>query len=77
MSVSQGKGADLVLNSLGGELLHASWKCVAEFGQLIELGNRDLAEHGKLDLEPFLENRTYACIDYGQVASKRPELVNR
>ncbi|KAF2821460.1 KR domain-containing protein [Ophiobolus disseminans] len=71
-----GQGADLVLNSLAGELLHASWECVAEFGIMIELGNRDLAEYGKLNMEPFLSNRSYACVDFGQVMDKRPKLVN-
>ncbi|KAF2968204.1 hypothetical protein GQX73_g5355 [Xylaria multiplex] len=42
MRETHGKGVDIVLNSLSGNLLHASWQCVAEFGQLIELGKRDL-----------------------------------
>lgn len=33
---------DVELNPLSGELLHASWNCVAEFVKLIELGKRDL-----------------------------------
>lgn len=32
MRVTHGTGIDVVLNSLSGDLLHASWKCVAEFG---------------------------------------------
>ena len=32
MRVTNGAGVDVVLNSLSGDLLHASWKCVAEFG---------------------------------------------
>ena len=42
MCETQGNGVDLVLNSLSGELLHATWKCVAPFGKLIEIGKRDL-----------------------------------
>ena len=77
LRATNGQGADLVLNSLAGELLHASWECVAEFGKMIELGNRDLAEYGKLNMEPFLANRSYACVDYGQIIDKRPQMVNR
>ncbi len=29
---------DLALNSLSGELLHATWRCVAVFGKMIEIG---------------------------------------
>lgn len=75
MSATDGRGADIVLNSLSGELLHASWKCVAEFGKLIELGKRDLVGHGRLDLEPFLANRSYCCVDLANFLDKRPEIV--
>ncbi|KAL4887827.1 polyketide synthase dehydratase-domain-containing protein [Aspergillus ambiguus] len=54
MSETGGWGVDIVLNSLSGELLHASWKCVAEFDKLIELGKRDLVGFGQLNMEPFL-----------------------
>jgi NADPH:quinone reductase-like Zn-dependent oxidoreductase len=70
-----GQGVDIVLNSLSGELLHASWRCVAEFGKLIELGKRDLVGCGKLDLEPFLANRSYCCVDLAHAMKKRPETV--
>ncbi|KAK4498761.1 hypothetical protein PRZ48_009271 [Zasmidium cellare] len=33
-----GKGVDQVLNSLSGDLLHETWKCVAPHGKLIEIG---------------------------------------
>ena len=73
MYETQGRGVDLVLNSLSGELLHASWKCVAEFGKLVELGKRDLVGFGKLDMEPFLANRSYCCVDLVHAMKERPE----
>lgn len=33
MRETAGRGADIVLNSLSGELLHTSWKCVAIRGK--------------------------------------------
>ena len=77
MRETGGRGVDIVLNSLSGELLHASWRCVAEFGKLVELGKRDLVGFGKLDLEPFLANRSYCCVDLAHTMSKRPESVGR
>lgn len=38
MQATKGRGVDVVLNSLSGELLHTTWQCVAEFGKLVELG---------------------------------------
>jgi NADPH:quinone reductase-like Zn-dependent oxidoreductase len=66
------QGVDLVLNSLSGHLLHTSWKCVAPFGMMVELSKRDLLGYGKLDMNPFLENRTYYCFDGMELARKRP-----
>ena len=73
---TQGEGVDIVLNSLSGELLHASWKCVAPFGKMIEIGKRDLMGFGKLDLNPFLANRSYCCVDL-DAFRERPILFQR
>jgi acyl carrier protein len=63
MRETDGRGMDFILNSLSGELLHATWSCVAEFGTLLEIGKRDLIGGGKLDMKPFLANRNYSCVD--------------
>ncbi|KXJ86841.1 KR domain-containing protein [Microdochium bolleyi] len=72
MRATQGRGVDIVLNSLSGELLHASWDCVAEFGTMIEIGKRDLIGHGKLALNPFLLNRSYQCVDLAHLIERKP-----
>ncbi|KAI9157894.1 Highly reducing polyketide synthase gloL [Paramyrothecium foliicola] len=63
MRATGGRGVDLVLNSLSGELLHASWKCVARRGKMIEIGKRDMFERGQLPLEMFRHNRTCVGLD--------------
>lgn len=77
MHKTSGRGVDIVLNSLSGELLHASWTCVAEFGKLVELGKRDLAACGQLDMQPFLANRSYCCVDIAQLIRDKPETMGR
>jgi NADPH:quinone reductase and related Zn-dependent oxidoreductases len=59
MTATNGRGVDLVLNSLSGELLHTSWKCVAPFGAMVEIGKRDMVGRGKLALYSFEDNRTF------------------
>lgn len=71
MRETNGKGADLVLNSLSGELLHAAWHCVAEFGKLVEIGKRDLLGGGRLEMDVFLASRSYSCIYLDQLVEKR------
>lgn len=57
MRETNSEGVDLVLNSLSGDLLHASWNCVAPGGRFIELGKRDFIGRGKLSMDLFEDNR--------------------
>lgn len=68
MRSTHNRGVDLVLNSLSGDLLHASWMCVAEFGTMIEIGKRDFQRRAKLTMEPFEQNRTFIGFDIWQVS---------
>jgi NADPH:quinone reductase-like Zn-dependent oxidoreductase len=77
MRETQGKGVDLALNSLSGELLHATWRCVAEFGTMVEIGKRDLLGKGRLDMDVFLACRTYSCFDLDEFNAKRPEAYKK
>ncbi|KAL6903104.1 polyketide synthase [Trichoderma evansii] len=72
MAATNGRGADLVLNSLSGELLHTSWKCVAPFGKMLEIGKRDFIGRGQLGMEIFESNRSFHGIDMSQMAVERP-----
>ncbi|KAH0434137.1 KR domain-containing protein [Colletotrichum camelliae] len=77
LKATSGRGVDIVLNSLSGELLHASWSCVAEFGRMIEIGKRDFIGNGKLALNPFELNRSYHGVDLGHLIELKPEMGNR
>lgn len=63
MGATNGKGVNLVLNSLSGELLHASWKCVAEGGRMVEIGKRDFLGKARLDMDLFEGNRSFFGVD--------------
>ncbi|KAF5862098.1 hypothetical protein ETB97_012163 [Aspergillus alliaceus] len=73
MRETNGRGVDIVLNSLADELLHASWECVAPYGTMVELGKRDLATNGAISLTPFLRNRTYVGVDMAAVNLECPD----
>ncbi|KAJ6082548.1 hypothetical protein N7499_007422 [Penicillium canescens] len=72
MAQTHNRGVDVVLNSLSGELLHLSWKCVAKFGRMIELGKRDLLGHAQLDMSLFAGNRSFTGVDIKQVMEEDP-----
>ncbi|RAL00155.1 polyketide synthase [Aspergillus ibericus CBS 121593] len=75
LDATDGRGVDLVLNSLAGELLHASWDCVAPMGKMIEIGKRDMLEHGKLEMVHFANNRSFFGVDLSEMLEDCPELV--
>jgi len=76
MSYTGGRGVDVVLNSLSGELLHASWECVAEFGCMVEIGKRDLRGKGRLALDLFELNRRYIGADLATIGASRPDIMS-
>ncbi|KKA25845.1 Fatty acid synthase [Rasamsonia emersonii CBS 393.64] len=71
------EGMDIVLNSLSGELFHASWNYVAKFGKMVKLGKKDISDFGKLQINNFLLSRSYCCVDMTHLAQKRPERARR
>lgn len=73
MRATKGRGVDVVLNSLSGDLLHASWKCVAEFGFMVEIGKRDFQRRSKLAMETFEANRTFVGLDIRGLSISHPE----
>ncbi len=62
-AATNGKGVDVVLNSLTGDLLHASWRCCANFGRFVEVSKGDIVDAGKLDMDVFFRNVTFTAFD--------------
>lgn len=77
MKATGGQGVNIVLNSLSGEQLHASWQCVAQGGSMIEIGKRDLLGRGQLAMNSFLANRSYIGVDIATLPSLEPEWVQK
>ncbi|KAK5988353.1 6-hydroxymellein synthase cdmE [Cladobotryum mycophilum] len=76
MRMTNNRGVDVVLNSLAGELLRASWDIIAPFGRFIEIGKKDAQLNGKVDLQPFLRNVTMSSVELPTMMRYRPQLVH-
>lgn len=63
MTMTQGKGVDVIMNSLSGEALHLSWNCIAPFGRFVELGKRDFTINTRLEMRNFEKNVSFTGID--------------
>ena len=77
LRVSHGKGVDVVLNSLSGELLRESWACVSQFGTFVEIGKSDIYAKNPISLEPFDKNVAFASVDLALMSDKRPQVNKR
>ncbi|KAI0120147.1 polyketide synthase [Nemania sp. FL0031] len=63
-----GRGVDVVINSLVGDLMHDSWEhCLADFGRFVEIGKRELIDAGRLDMRVFLRNATFTAFDLSEL----------
>ncbi|CAH0729423.1 unnamed protein product, partial [Brenthis ino] len=56
---TRGRGVDLVLNSLAGDKLLASVRCLANGGRFLEIGKLDLSNNTALGMAIFLKNTTF------------------
>lgn len=71
MAATGGAGVDCALNSVSGELLHATWECVASNGCMVEIGKRDMIGRARLALDKFEDNRTFFGIDVSRHVALR------
>ena len=63
MRETKGRGVDVVMNSLSGEALRLSWRCVAPFGRFVELGKRDFTLNTRLEMRQFEKNVSFTGLD--------------
>ncbi|KAL8878752.1 MAG: hypothetical protein Q9198_003508, partial [Flavoplaca austrocitrina] len=75
--LTDNKGVDVVLNSLSGELLAASWDCIASFGRFVEIGKKDIHSHATLPMFPFRKNATFSAFDLDQIHAERPMVFRK
>lgn len=75
MSLTEGKGVDVVINSLAGDALRESWRCLAMFGRFIELGKKDTIDNTRLGMAPFERSTSFINVGLDYLGRHRPELV--
>ena len=68
-----GRGVDIVLNSLAGEMLDASFRALARGGRFVEIGQRDIKSPEWV--AALGRDIRYAVVDWGVVAASDPALI--
>lgn len=59
LTETQGRGVDVVLNSLAEEKLQASIRCLATNGRFLEIGKYDLSNDNRVGMSMFLKNTSF------------------
>lgn len=72
---TNGRGVDVVLNSLYRQGAVSSLKLLAPFGRFIELGKRDIFENNSLRLKLFKDNLSYFGVDVDELLVYKKELA--
>ena len=73
LALTGGRGVDVVLNSLSGEQIDASFRVLARGGRFVEIGKRGI----KVPEWVAALNRDlrYFIVDWGETAAKEPALI--
>lgn len=77
LSLTEGEGVDVILNSLAGEAINRNLKILRPFGRFLELGKRDFYENSRIGLRPFRNNISYFGIDADQLMAEDSLLTAR
>ncbi|MET8777032.1 SDR family NAD(P)-dependent oxidoreductase [Nocardia sp. NPDC004654] len=78
LGLTDGRGADIVISTAPGEIVHQNFKAVAEFGRIVEIGKADIYSGGVLDLRNFDKNVAYFSFDLDRMLKlRRAEVVAR
>lgn len=73
--MTEGRGVDVILNSLSGEALRQTWYCIAPFGTFLEIGIKDILGNTELDMRPFLQDATFAFFNLNHIEKERPDIM--
>lgn len=75
MSKTKGRGVDVIMNSVAGEMLRITWECIAAFGRFIELGARDYTINTRLEMHKFARNVTFSAVNLVSLVRERPQVA--
>lgn len=69
------QGVDVVLNALPGEMLAASWACVAPLGIHVEVSLSPAGKTNYLPIGAFDKGATFAAVDVPELIHRRPDVM--
>ncbi|KAL2807721.1 hypothetical protein BJX63DRAFT_61499 [Aspergillus granulosus] len=77
LAATNGRGVDVLLNSLAGEILQESWNVMATLGRFVEIGKRDIQQNKRLEMEPFGRAISFLAVDLIQLGNFAGPVMHR
>lgn len=74
LKATDGRGVNMILNSLSEAKLRSSVNCLSEQGRFIEIGKYDMVINNKMDMSSFIKNKTFSVVC---VAHLQDDALNR
>src|SRR5262249_10257550 len=76
MSLTDGKGVDVVLNSLSGEAIDQSFSLLRAAGGFIEIVKSDIYANRKIGMRPLRKNVSVFVVDLLGMVDQRPDFAS-
>ncbi|KAJ4253425.1 hypothetical protein NW762_010583 [Fusarium torreyae] len=76
-TVTKGYGVDVVLNTLSGELLHASCEVLAPLGRLVDISRYDIQRNKRIEMKAFDNAKSFITVDIAKVTELQSRVAHR
>ena len=77
LRMTKGIGVDCILNSLSGEALQQTFRCIAPFGTFVEIGLKDIQNNSNLEMRPFMQDATFTFMNLKHVMTDNAQLMTK
>ena len=75
MTLTQGRGVDVILNSLPGSHIDKGLDLLAPYGRFLEIGKRDVYADHAIGMKVLRRNLGFHIIDLAAMGNDRPDLL--
>lgn len=75
MRITEGRGVDVVLNSLPGAYIEKGIEVLAPYGRFLEIGKRDVYDDSSIGMKALRRNVSVSVLDLAAMGAERPDLL--
>ncbi|KAH7135959.1 hypothetical protein B0J11DRAFT_611808 [Dendryphion nanum] len=77
LAATGGKGFNVILSTTVGDLMHATWRCIAPRGHFIDVGRLDAQKRSTIGMDVFENNATFSSFDLSIMAKQDPQFCSQ